>query len=179
MYIFLKVSLRFGAKFVRIVYKEVKEFNHQISPKGLQQVIENLKDKQKEALKEIDFGGFLHLQADIIPGKLALWLVHNFDTRSCSLALVHGRLRVTEQDVHMTLGLPKGPVEATTLVMATLKPGEELEMKVINMCTLNDLERKRDVATPSGLFTLCDQSVGTITLYIGDTLHMAVLPTNV
>jgi len=30
-------------------------------PKGLRQLIENLNDKQKEAFKEINFGGFLYL----------------------------------------------------------------------------------------------------------------------
>ncbi|KAJ8430588.1 hypothetical protein Cgig2_001015 [Carnegiea gigantea] len=47
----------------------------------------------------------------MISGKLAVWLVRNFDTCSCSLPLTHGRLRVTEHDVHMTLALPKGPLE--------------------------------------------------------------------
>ena len=45
-----------------------------MAPKGLQQLIENLNDKQKQAAEEIGFGGFLLLQADMIVGKLALWL---------------------------------------------------------------------------------------------------------
>ncbi|KAJ8444074.1 hypothetical protein Cgig2_030931 [Carnegiea gigantea] len=84
-----------------------------MSPKGLRQLIEKLNDKQKEAVKEIGFGGLLHLQLDMIPGKLAVWLVRNFDTCSCSLPLTHGRFRVTEHDVYMTLALPKGPFEVT------------------------------------------------------------------
>jgi len=59
----------------KIRCKKVKEFNNWMSPKGLRQRIENLNDKQKEAVREIDFGSFLHLQADMIPRKLALWLV--------------------------------------------------------------------------------------------------------
>ena len=45
--------------------------------------------------------------------------------------------------------------------MATLKPGEEVEMNVINIWSiiLNDLKRKRDLATPSRLFISYDQSV--------------------
>ncbi|KAJ8421748.1 hypothetical protein Cgig2_028803 [Carnegiea gigantea] len=89
-----------------------KEFNNQMSPKGLKQLIKKLNDKQKEAVKEIGFGGFLYLQVDMISGKLAVWLVRNFDTCSCSLPLTHGRLRITEHDVYMTLALPKGPREA-------------------------------------------------------------------
>ncbi|KAJ8441396.1 hypothetical protein Cgig2_009104 [Carnegiea gigantea] len=90
-----------------------KEFNNRMSPKGLRQLIKKLNDKQKEVVKEIGFGGFLHLQLDMIPGKLAVWLVRNFDTCSCSLLLTHGRFRVTEHDVYMTLAFPKGPFEVT------------------------------------------------------------------
>ncbi|KAJ8424152.1 hypothetical protein Cgig2_001614 [Carnegiea gigantea] len=44
--------------------------------------------------------------------------------------------------------------ETTTVCMANLKPGAEVEMNVINIWsnTLNDRERKRDLATPSRLF---------------------------
>ncbi|KAJ8421428.1 hypothetical protein Cgig2_018795 [Carnegiea gigantea] len=89
--------------------RKPKEFNNRMSPR----LIEKLNDKQKEALKEIGFGGFLHLQLDMIPGKLAVWLVRNFDTCSCSLPLTHGRFRVTEHDVYMILALPKGPFKVT------------------------------------------------------------------
>jgi len=84
-----------------------------MSPKGLRQLIEKLNDKQKEAVKEIGFGGFLYLQVDMILKKLALWLVRSFDTCSCSLPLPHRKLRVIEHDVYMTLAPPKGPLEVT------------------------------------------------------------------
>ncbi|KAJ8420015.1 hypothetical protein Cgig2_020041 [Carnegiea gigantea] len=101
----------------KIKRKKVKEFINQMSPKGLQQLIQNLNDKQKEGIREIRFGGFLHLQADIIPEKLVVWLVWNFDTCSCSLPLANGRMRVTERDVHVMLGLPMGPLSCVTLIM--------------------------------------------------------------
>ncbi|KAJ8421372.1 hypothetical protein Cgig2_025255 [Carnegiea gigantea] len=98
-----------------------KEFNNRMSPKGLRQLIEKLNDKQKEVVKEIGFGGFLHLQLDMIPGKLAVWLVRNFDTCSYSLPLTHGRFKVTEHDVYMTLALPKGPFELCYLDRVVFK----------------------------------------------------------
>ncbi|KAJ8425741.1 hypothetical protein Cgig2_007597 [Carnegiea gigantea] len=97
----------------KIKKRKPKEFNNRMSPKGLRQLIEKLNDKQKEAIKEIRFNDFLHLQLDMIPWKLAVWLVCNFDTCSCSLPLTHGKFRVTEHDVDMTLALPKGPFEVT------------------------------------------------------------------
>lgn len=45
----------------KIRRKKVKEFNNRMSPTGLQQLIKNLNNKQKEVVKEIDFGDFLHL----------------------------------------------------------------------------------------------------------------------
>ncbi|KAJ8423827.1 LOW QUALITY PROTEIN: hypothetical protein Cgig2_017390 [Carnegiea gigantea] len=50
-----------------------------------------------------------HRKADMIQGKLALWL--NFDTSSFSLPLAHGRMTMIEHDVHMMIGLPKGPLK--------------------------------------------------------------------
>ncbi|KAJ8421869.1 LOW QUALITY PROTEIN: hypothetical protein Cgig2_016479 [Carnegiea gigantea] len=103
----------------KIRHKKVKKFNNQMSPKGLQQLIENLNNKQKEVVKEIDFRSFLHLQAGMILGKLALWL--NFNNFSCSLPLANGRIRLTEHDVHMTLGFAKGPLELCYLYRVAFK----------------------------------------------------------
>ncbi|KAJ8426238.1 hypothetical protein Cgig2_018523 [Carnegiea gigantea] len=49
--------------------------------------------------------------ADIIPEKMVVWLVRNFDTCSCSLPLANGRMRATDCDVHVMLGLPMGRLE--------------------------------------------------------------------
>ena len=55
-----------------IRYKKVTDFNNWTLPKGLQQLIENLNDKQKEVIKEISFDSLLHLQVDMILGRLAV-----------------------------------------------------------------------------------------------------------
>ncbi|KAJ8445868.1 hypothetical protein Cgig2_000180 [Carnegiea gigantea] len=54
----------------KIKKSKPKEFNNRMSPKGLRQLIKKLNDKQKEAVKEIGFGSFLHLQLDMMPRKL-------------------------------------------------------------------------------------------------------------
>ncbi|KAJ8425868.1 hypothetical protein Cgig2_028213 [Carnegiea gigantea] len=96
---------------LKIKLKKVKEFINQMSPAGLHQLIQNLNNKQKECMQDIDFEGFLHLRADIILEKIALGMVRNFDTCSCSLLLANGRMRLPEHDVHVTLGLPMCPLE--------------------------------------------------------------------
>ncbi|KAJ8439980.1 hypothetical protein Cgig2_008363 [Carnegiea gigantea] len=51
------------------------------------------------------------LKKSKIRQRKAVWLVQNFDACFCSFPIAHGRMRVTEHDVHMTLGLLKGPLE--------------------------------------------------------------------
>ncbi|KAJ8421245.1 hypothetical protein Cgig2_013346 [Carnegiea gigantea] len=80
---------------LKIKQKKVKEFINQMSPKGLRQLIENLNDNQKKASKK----------------SVAVWLVWNFDTCSCSLPFANDRMSVIEHDVHVMLGLPIGPLE--------------------------------------------------------------------
>ncbi|KAJ8439008.1 hypothetical protein Cgig2_013004 [Carnegiea gigantea] len=71
---------------------KVNQFNNRMPPKRLWELVENMNDMQKEATRQISFGGFLHLQVDMISGKLTL-------------------MRVIEHDVHMMLVLPKGSLE--------------------------------------------------------------------
>ncbi|KAJ8446116.1 hypothetical protein Cgig2_000913 [Carnegiea gigantea] len=67
--------------------------------------------ENEKAIKEISLGHFLNLQDDIILRNLVVWLVHNFDTCSLSLLLTYSKMRMTEEDVQMTLGIPKGPLK--------------------------------------------------------------------
>ncbi|KAJ8435776.1 hypothetical protein Cgig2_019195 [Carnegiea gigantea] len=117
------------SKQLKIRHRMVKEFNNLTSPKGLGQLIENLNNKQKEAIEEIGFGGFLHSPVDMIPGKLAVWLVHNIDARSCFLPLAHGRMRVTKHDVHMPLALFKLPLEIGVASILTMSGWTNDEIK--------------------------------------------------
>ncbi|KAJ8420428.1 LOW QUALITY PROTEIN: hypothetical protein Cgig2_014307 [Carnegiea gigantea] len=107
-----------------------------MSPKGLRQLIKNLNDKQKEDIREIFFGGFLHLQADIIPEKMCGWsgtFTHVFapyHLRFCSLPLTNGAMKVTEHDVHVMLDLPTGSLEV-------VEPKNEINMTVEFISLLN------------------------------------------
>ncbi|KAJ8422157.1 LOW QUALITY PROTEIN: hypothetical protein Cgig2_012316 [Carnegiea gigantea] len=124
----------------KIRRRKVKEFNNWMSPNGLQQLIENLNDKQKEAIKQIDFEGFFRLQVD---GKLAVWSAYNFSTCSCILLRAYGRMRVTEHDVHMTLGIPKGPRDIIEVKMKATRALslEMIEMMQSQVCGGDDFRR--------------------------------------
>ncbi|KAJ8421464.1 hypothetical protein Cgig2_022515 [Carnegiea gigantea] len=60
------------------------------------------------------------------PGKLMLWFVCNFSTCSYSIPLAHDRIRVIEHDVHITLGLSKGPLE---VIVAKNKSNANVDFK--------------------------------------------------
>nr|GME11524.1 uncharacterized protein LOC109155335 [Ipomoea batatas]GME19877.1 uncharacterized protein LOC109155335 [Ipomoea batatas] len=59
-------------------------------------------------------GNILDLNITNIPRRLGLWLVENFDPRSCTLQLQNGQsIHITAADVAATLGLPMGQIEIT------------------------------------------------------------------
>nr|GME15878.1 uncharacterized protein LOC109175178 [Ipomoea batatas] len=59
-------------------------------------------------------GNILDLNITNIPRRLRLWLVENFDPRSCTLQLQNGQsIHITAADVAATLGLPMGQIEIT------------------------------------------------------------------
>ncbi|KAK9665832.1 hypothetical protein RND81_14G139500 [Saponaria officinalis] len=55
------------------------------------------------AIKNIGFGGLLHLQTDTIPGQLAYWLASSFDPYKSSLMDEH--LPIQDVDIHIALGI--------------------------------------------------------------------------
>ncbi|XP_057800705.1 uncharacterized protein LOC131016113 [Salvia miltiorrhiza] len=72
------------------VEKEAK--NHHMlrsrgSPSYLQKLISSLNDAQKEAVRQIGFGDFLHLQINELTTKLTYWVVKNFDSKELSIQL--------------------------------------------------------------------------------------------
>ncbi|KAL1544913.1 hypothetical protein AAHA92_21704 [Salvia divinorum] len=74
-------------------------------------MLQSLNDKQRSAVKEIEFGALLHYNIKSIPRALARYLLENFEPISCSIALNTGDLLfLDEEDVHITLGFPMGPL---------------------------------------------------------------------
>nr|GLL42403.1 uncharacterized protein LOC109155335 [Ipomoea trifida] len=73
-----------------------------------------LNPAQQQCVREMGMGNILDLNITNIPRKLGLWLVENFDPRSCTLQLQNGQsIHITAADVAATLGLPMGQIEIT------------------------------------------------------------------
>nr|GMC71113.1 uncharacterized protein LOC109183389 [Ipomoea batatas] len=83
-------------------------------PKILTKAVEQLSPAQCQAVKDIGLGSLLDLQITNLPHQMGLWLVENFDPRSCTLQLQNGQtIHITADDVAAVLGLPKGNIEIT------------------------------------------------------------------
>nr|GME10987.1 uncharacterized protein LOC109191529 [Ipomoea batatas]GME21468.1 uncharacterized protein LOC109191529 [Ipomoea batatas] len=83
-------------------------------PKILTKPVEQLSPAQRQTVKDIGLGRLLDLQITNLSRQMGLWLVENFDPRSCTLQLQNGQtIHITVDDVAAVLGLPKGHIEIT------------------------------------------------------------------
>jgi hypothetical protein len=81
-------------------------------PVRLFNIISNLSDSQKEALREIGFGGLLHLNLTRIPSKIVPWFVVGFKDGSLMFNVANQNPKqflVSKFDVHDCFLLPYGP----------------------------------------------------------------------
>nr|GMC80060.1 ulp1 protease family, C-terminal catalytic domain-containing protein [Ipomoea batatas] len=81
------------------------------TPYQLTKHLQKLNDAQSQSLRDMGFDHLREQQISRVPGKLAWWLLNNFDARSCSLRVQDGKkLHITEEDVALTLGFPRGNI---------------------------------------------------------------------
>ncbi|KAG6388843.1 hypothetical protein SASPL_150279 [Salvia splendens] len=80
------------------------------SPKFLVEMMELLNENQLQAVRDMGFGHLIHFNITSIPSQLAYWLLYNFDPITCSVKVRGQRVHLTEEDVHMTMGFPRGEI---------------------------------------------------------------------
>ena len=81
-----------------------------VGVKNLVDAIEKMNKRQLAALEEMGFGQRVHLKIRSIPAEMAFSLLENFNLDNCTrIKLIDDEpLHITEEDVHATLGLPRG-----------------------------------------------------------------------
>lgn len=93
---------------------DVREFPDLLcrcSPHILVTALEDMTPMQKKSVINLGFGALFNLKIREIPGKLAYWCMINFEPVTCSLVLPTGtRMHMDDEDVWLTLGIPKGAV---------------------------------------------------------------------
>ncbi|KAG6383742.1 hypothetical protein SASPL_156492 [Salvia splendens] len=67
----------------------------------------SLNEKQKTAVRQLDFGGLLEYDVAYIPTTLAYWLLEHFDHLRCSLKLPNGdEVGIGAKDVELIFDFP-------------------------------------------------------------------------
>ncbi|XP_042023061.1 uncharacterized protein LOC121770390 [Salvia splendens] len=72
--------------------------------------LKRLNPRQKKAVTDIGFGAVLDFDVKEIPPYLAYWVLSALNLPRCQIQLTGGEhLTLDEEDVHLTLGFPRGP----------------------------------------------------------------------
>lgn len=74
--------------------------------------MECMTPQQRASVYSIGFGALFDFKIVEIPGRIGWWCLTNFEPKTCCIIMRHGsKLRITEHDVWLTLGLPNGSLE--------------------------------------------------------------------
>lgn len=79
------------------------------SPDHLMKALAKMNKKQKRAIYDMGFANLYHIGVNKILGKFAQWCLTAFEPVSSSLLLPNNRrLHISEEDVWLSLGIPRG-----------------------------------------------------------------------
>nr|GEW68576.1 hypothetical protein [Tanacetum cinerariifolium] len=78
------------------------------SPKVLYNLMKNLSPTQMKDIIDIRFGSMIGMASKEIPGKIAHFVIDNFDDDSMKLILSNGVISITPELVYKVLGVPLG-----------------------------------------------------------------------
>ncbi|KAL3646802.1 hypothetical protein CASFOL_009346 [Castilleja foliolosa] len=121
------------------------------SPSPIYGLIDYLTDEQKEAVREIGFGGLLKLTLRENQMDLICFLLNVFDFSGCSLDMRRGELVIGEEDVLSVFDLPQG--KGVVNEMSLLKGNENFDKFV------RDYRRRWDLEWGSPLLKVMEESL--------------------
>ncbi|CAA0819565.1 Unknown protein [Striga hermonthica] len=82
------------------------------SPAIFVKAVSGLLDAQRRDVRDMGLGSLLELSITATPLKMGFWIVNNFNHLDRKLHLYDGeKVHVKEDDVHATLGLPRGEID--------------------------------------------------------------------
>ncbi|KAL9228017.1 hypothetical protein vseg_003640 [Gypsophila vaccaria] len=85
------------------------KFTTKCRPRGLVELINHLNPKQMEAVRQIGFGGLLHVKVTHMPQRILPWLIDAFCDRSHMFRISATKeFLLSKDDVHDFFGLPRG-----------------------------------------------------------------------
>ena len=94
-----------------------KAITCRMSPRSLQKVLAKLRTCQVEELERMGFGHFYNnFNFYSTPTILGMWVVQNFDSKTCSIKMTNGRkIKITRELVRDMLGIPMGDIKVEAL----------------------------------------------------------------
>nr|GMD97089.1 putative ulp1 protease family, C-terminal catalytic domain-containing protein [Ipomoea batatas] len=108
-------SLVVAASRVRKTCKKRKNYpalRSRASSSQFLDVLQGLNVAQTAIVLEMGFGSLLHLYIVELLTRMGYWLVENYNPRNSTLYIADGtRLCITEEDVQLILGFPKGDLK--------------------------------------------------------------------
>ncbi|GKD26358.1 hypothetical protein Tco_1232572 [Tanacetum coccineum] len=78
-----------------------------MSPRNLKRVLQTLRPLQEKSIQDMGFKDFLNGNFDFYytPSKLGMWVIRNFDPKSCTITMEVGRR------IKITQGIPMGDIK--------------------------------------------------------------------
>lgn len=115
------------------------------SPRKLLKVNASLNNDQEFAIKNIHYGGLLHLSSYLLPGAFMVQILERFNPESCALWLHSGGIQtITPSDVSMILCFRHTeilmPTDPSPAVLATLKRQFYMGRGGISLTTLGVIQ---------------------------------------
>nr|GMD26678.1 ulp1 protease family, C-terminal catalytic domain-containing protein [Ipomoea batatas] len=108
-------SLVLAASRVRKTCKKRKNYTalrSRASSSQFLDALQGLNAAQAAIVLEMGFGSLLHLHIVELLTRMGYWLVENYNPRNSTLYIADGtRLCITEEDVQLILGFPKGDLK--------------------------------------------------------------------
>ncbi|KAJ0606844.1 hypothetical protein HanHA89_Chr03g0089731 [Helianthus annuus] len=85
------------------------------SPRKMYECIYALTEKQRKIVRKMGFGKILSLKVDTIPGKVAHFVVDQFDPNTMEIKFGRIAIKVDEEAIHQLLGLPNSGFDLTAV----------------------------------------------------------------
>ncbi|KAL1536350.1 RING-type E3 ubiquitin transferase [Salvia divinorum] len=90
------------------VVDEFRKMKPTRSPRFIVEMMGELNDNQLRAVEEMGFGHLIHFNITDIPSLISYGLLQKFDSLRCSIMLGNERIHISDNDVHLTMGFPRG-----------------------------------------------------------------------
>ncbi|GJU22507.1 hypothetical protein Tco_1155849 [Tanacetum coccineum] len=160
----MMVAYKAEAKVVEVKSKtnDRKTLNSRMSPRNLKRVLDSLTTAQQKRLKQMGFGEFEgNFDFYYVPGILALWVVRNFNPKTCTLVMEDGIKSLKEKNLFDPV-----TVKWRGMVEEIVSHDNKINISQLEsfLCTLSEADWLFDIGFLSLFFSIFAQGNKDITI---------------